>query len=219
MNSPSREAKNSSKNLLMSYENDAKKASINNSGLPKLNNELGSPQKSTFSKNQKEKGETKYNNTENNNNLEEKNFIIEKKLNDRNEENKVIFNSSDELFLSKGDFNESEKINIIGIKNEDDNNDNNKDNAIENINRKKLLDIEKYIKLPVNKNNEKENKKDKIRFLDKGTDGEYLSKINNQMKNNKNINEKLSNKKITIMVYKKTLRKLNGYKPPSRQKR
>ena len=72
MNSPSREAKNSSKNLLMSYENDAKKASINNSGLPKLNNELGSPQKSTFSKNQKEKGETKYNNDENNNNLKKK---------------------------------------------------------------------------------------------------------------------------------------------------
>ena len=78
VNSPSRKAKISSKNVLISYDNDAKNASINNSGLPKLNNELGSQQKSTFSKNQKEKGETKYNN-ENNNNLEEKHFIHEKK--------------------------------------------------------------------------------------------------------------------------------------------
>ena len=62
MNSPSRKANISSKNVLMSYDNDDKNSTINNSGLPKLNNELGSPQKSTFSKNQKENGETKYNN-------------------------------------------------------------------------------------------------------------------------------------------------------------
>ena len=145
-------------------------------------------------------------------------------MNGGNEENKAIFNSSDELFLSKGDFNESEKINIIGIKNEDDNNDNNKNNAIENINRKKLLDIEKYIKLPVNKNNEKENKKDKIRFLDKATDREYLSKINSQMKNNKNINEKLSNKKITIdglqkkFAMSESLMDINPHRPKKMMK-
>ena len=206
MNSPSRKTnKNSSKNIML-YDNEEKNSSIINSGLPKVNKELGSPQKSTFSKNQKE--DEKYNNNENNNSnniFEEQNFINKKnhnqKVNNKNEENKdQMFNNSDELFLSKGDSNENEmeKINIVGVNKDEDNNNNDMDNAIESINKKKLLDIEKYIKLPVNKNNEKE-KKDKIKYIDKDTDGEYLSQINSQMKiNKKNIKEKLSNKKITI---------------------
>ena len=204
-NSQSRKTKNSSKNIML-YDNEVKNSSIINSGLPKVNKELGSPQKSTFSKNQKE--DEKYNNNENNNSnniFEEQNFINKKnhnqKVNNKNEENKdQMFNNSDELFLSKGDSNENEmeKINIVGVNKDEDNNNNDMDNAIESINKKKLLDIEKYIKLPVNKNNEKE-KKDKIKYIDKDTDGEYLSQINSQMKiNKKNIKEKLSNKKITI---------------------
>ena len=193
MNSPSRKAKNSSKNLLI-HDNDAKNSSIINNGIPKKNKYIGSSQKTNFSKKQKVEAKdfnNENNNSNNSNLLEEENFIDEKKLNDKNEENNArISNNSDELLLSKGDFNEneSEKIIIVGINNEDDNNDN-KDYAIENINKKKLLDIEKYIKLPVNKINEKENTKDIIKHIDKGIDGEYQSKINNQKQNIKKTNE------------------------------
>ena len=82
----------SSKNLLMQSDNDVKNTSINNNGLPKLNNDLSSSQKSTLSKNQKV--EIKCHNNENNiisTFLEEKNYINEKYnnliINEQNEKN------------------------------------------------------------------------------------------------------------------------------------
>ena len=201
----------SSKNVNQLYDNEQKNSLnslnslINKRELPKSNSDLISSLKNY-------KEENEYNNNINNN----KEIIQEEKIiNDKNDKNDKYkedssFNNSkkiEKIFLDKNDFKENEKINKIEYKynekinkikfntdNENlnnNNNSNNNNNNNSNNNNNNSLENEKFIKISINKNKEK----DKIKYIDKGTDNDYLLHINKNM----NINNTIDNsKKISI---------------------
>ena len=201
--------KKSSKNALFFFENEQK--NINNKELPKLNKDIMSLHKSNFSKeNEKELKNEKNERSEKSEKIEkkiekseknEKNDKIEKNEDDNNKDNileeqnyeledkseKQInanynynLNKSEDLSLSKEDLNKNEK-----------NNENENENIDENpINNNDLLGNDKFAKI----SNDKIRRKSKIKYVDKGTEANFLAQLKEQPK--KYNNERIINKKI-----------------------
>ena len=207
--------KKSSKNVLLVYDNEFKNISINNE-LPKLSKDIMAFQKNNILKEQNK--ELKNDNNEDKINKEKQNEIInnntQKQITKNKEDNININNNSEELSSSKEKEKEKEKgkekekdrenlnKNVKNIKNisQENENDNSTNNNIS-------LQNDKYIK----KTNDNIRKQNKIKYIDKGTDGTYLSQFNAQSKTNNS--ERIINNKINKIgidgIYKQ-----NNYSQP-----
>ena len=173
----------SQKNMVISYNFEQKNSSINQNELPKLNNDLGSPMR-------KNKDYINYDrNIRHNSNIsiQEKKLICEKNIKkiDRNEEDitNVKYKKNEKVFSPKVDYKENDKIKKIesnhnAIKNNDD---------IGRLNNKSL-ENEKFTKIGINKKIEKE----KMKYIEEGTNGDYITQIN------ENNDTQKGNKKIVI---------------------
>jgi hypothetical protein len=175
----------SQKNIVISYDFEQKNSSINQNELPKLNNDLGSPMRSNrnyidYDRNIRHTS---------NNSLQEKKLISEKniKKNDRNEEDNITnvkHKKNEKAFSPKIGFKENDKIKKIESKHNASKNNNDDTGRLNN----KSIENEKFTKIGINKKIEKE----KMKYIDEGGDGDYITKIN------ENSDTQKGNKKIVI---------------------
>ena len=174
----------SQKNIVISYDFEQKNSSINQNELPKLNNDLGSPMRSN--RNYIDYDRNIRHNS--NNSLQEKKLISEKniKKNDRNEEDitNVKYKKNEKAFSPKIGFKENDKIKKIESKHNAIKNNNDDTGRLNN----KSIENEKFTKIGINKKIEKE----KMKYIDEGADGDYITKIN------ENSDTQKGNKKIVI---------------------